>query len=341
MSGEVSRKESHNRNYAVVNRMIEKPYMAALFLSITFVIFCAGCFWIYDRVVEILLPMAVQGSLLASARDLMVVFITGLFMFAGVSWLLRRGGDARGGLLQQQRALIDAERKALAGVFAASVAHDINNILSGLEGSLSLTGAGASGSYGEGELKSILQQTVHRIAALSQRLSALGRDGMPGEFGEVDVIKVASDAVALARTMARDKGVFVKFSSQEPVMLYANAEMLEQMILNILMNAIDSVVTGGIVELKIKKAEASLLIEIHDGGRGVAPGSQKTLFEVFYSRRPSARGYSLMSVKGCAEAHGGTIEYLDSPLGGTCLRVTLPQERGASLGDATALMHAN
>ena len=104
----------------------------------------------------------------------------------------------------------------------------------------------------------------------------------------------------------------------------ANPTTLRQMLLNLILNAAEATEGKGIIEILIRQTADTALIEVHDNGPGIPLEKRPTLFTAFYTAKSQSAGLGLLSVKVYVELHQGHVEILDSHLGGTCIRITLP-----------------
>jgi signal transduction histidine kinase len=107
---------------------------------------------------------------------------------------------------------------------------------------------------------------------------------------------------------------------------------LQQILLNLLLNAVDAMPQGGDVEVRTAWDQRAneVHIEVADGGRGISPAHADQLFRPFFTTKPGGTGLGLAVSKRLAEQQGGTLRYLPNPGGGTIFRVQLPQAAPAA-----------
>jgi len=111
---------------------------------------------------------------------------------------------------------------------------------------------------------------------------------------------------------------------QPPVLLRADPAALEQLFLNLLLNAAQALDAGGSAACEVRRSERQVEIRIRDTGRGIDPDRVPTIFEPMVSTRTDGTGLGLTIARRIAEAHGGQIEIESSRSVGTTAVVTLP-----------------
>jgi signal transduction histidine kinase len=114
--------------------------------------------------------------------------------------------------------------------------------------------------------------------------------------------------------------------ASDPVIPCDN-EQMTQVLLNILMNALQILPHGGRIEVSTSDAGGSLCIDIADDGPGIDPAERSKVFEAFFFQREGGIGLGLAIVQQIVVAHGGEIEAKASPLGGALFRILLPRVR--------------
>ena len=105
-----------------------------------------------------------------------------------------------------------------------------------------------------------------------------------------------------------------------------DAEKLQQLFLNLVMNAIDAMPDGGTLAVHLAPCEAGIEVRVSDTGKGVAPGDLDRIFDPFYTTKGSGAGFGLglAVANGIVVDHGGSIEVESAPAEGTEFRIVLP-----------------
>lgn len=251
-------------------------------------------------------------------------------------------------LRQSQALLIRQEKLASLGRMAAGVAHELNNPLSAVAGFAEALQRHAScGECGGGtrfgdcqEYLAMIQAEVGRAATIVRRLLDFARQRPPA-FRDVDLYRAVQDAASFVERQASlaDRRIVV-----EPVPdsfeVLGDAQMLQQVFLNLLTNALDAVEGGGEVRVRLARVPAppparppaprpSGWVEaiVSDSGIGVTPEQLGKVFDPFYTTKEVGKGtgLGLAICQSIVEQHGGTIRFESAGIGqGATVTVRLP-----------------
>lgn len=265
---------------------------------------------------------------LERVKGILFVVTTGALLYV-IAWLLLARVKTQEEILVSQRdTLIGSEHRSLAGSFAASVAHDINNVLAVASGNAELLAAPAGRAETKENAADAMTQEFVDLSALSHRLMALGRERSEVERIARDLAPVVERAVELARRHERLRQCKITTRLAEKIVLPIDEVLIDRMLLNLILNAADATDGAGRIEVRLTADAEAVFIEVHDDGHGVNEDVKKAIFEPFYTSKPNGLGLGLVSVKVCAEAHGGSVDVSQSDLGGAAFRVRLPRAAG-------------
>lgn len=307
-----------------------RPLRTALALAALYATVCGAYIWLSGDWAAGRAASVAELERIELWKGLGFIGATALAFFVFAAILLRRVAGQRAEILRHREALLDSERRALVGSFAASLAHDLRNTLMVMEGHAEMLREEPD-PHSVAQAASELGKASESLRALAGHLVEVGRSGLPGSEAELRPSAVARDAVALARGHTALRGVHVECEVEETPPARLNAAMLQQALLNLLLNAAEARPQGRIrVRLAAEGGEA--LLEVHDAGPGVPPGRRAEVFEAFVSSKERGSGLGLLSVKACAEWHGGSVTVDASPLGGACFRMRLPLEGSSGPG---------
>jgi two-component system NtrC family sensor kinase len=235
-----------------------------------------------------------------------------------------------GELQSTQRQLIHGEKLASVGRLAAGVAHEIGNPLAAVLGLLELLREGDLSAEQSREFLARISNETERINGIIRDLLDFTRkDTELDEPRETADLRTAiHDAVSLVRPQkdSRDIVIDVAVDADVPRVLGAQRRLM-QVVLNLLLNAIDALAGSGRVEIRVHTdaAARSVLLRVQDDGPGIAPEIANVLFEPFSTTKPPGKGTGL----GLAVAHAivdalqGTIEARNRSEGGACFEVRL------------------
>jgi PAS domain S-box-containing protein len=230
--------------------------------------------------------------------------------------------------LQQQ--VIRAERLATLGELAAGVVHELNNPLTSITvyAEYLVKKLGASGADAADLEK------LRRIGASAQRILRFSRDlvqyARPSgrDLEPVDVAAVVRQSVSICDHLIERGGITltVEVDPELPV-IQAIAGQLEQVLINLITNAVHAVESGGQVVVRARPdGPQVILLEVADSGPGVPDEDRERIFEPFFTTKPDGKGtgLGLPIVRNIVEQHRGEIAVDRSDLGGASFRVVLP-----------------
>jgi signal transduction histidine kinase len=233
-------------------------------------------------------------------------------------------------LQQREHEVLRAEQLAAVGQVAAGVAHELRNPLAAIK---MLVQTGLEGEPASGLPPDDLAVIEHEIRRMEQYLKTFLDFARPprSERRRTDLLAVIRRALALVEGRAAQKKVTVLLepAAAGPVTLEIDPEQVNQVLVNLLLNALDVLPRGGTVRVEVEERPATATVEVrvHDNGPGIAPRVRERLFEPFVSGKEDGLGLGLSICKRLIEAHGGTIRAADGRGGGTVFAFTLPCER--------------
>lgn len=228
---------------------------------------------------------------------------------------------------EAQTALIQAEKLAIAGKLAASLAHEINNPLQSVIGCLGLAQESLAGG---GEIERYLQvglEELRRARDVVARLRDMQRPSDPVETKPTDVKLLLQKALTLTRKRCQERNVEVIFHPEDdlsPVMVVP--DRMQQVFLNLILNAIEAMPQGG----KLRVAATSTMdpegidVSFTDNGVGIATDVMPRLFEPFVTTKEDGLGLGLHVSQNIVDEHGGRIDLDSKPGEGTTFTVWLP-----------------
>jgi two-component system NtrC family sensor kinase len=250
--------------------------------------------------------------------------------------------DAEKALLGQQ--LIGASRLAELGEMAAGFAHEINNPLQIISSELSLIRVLQTEMVESGEIKpgdtvdqvnDSIDQIKTQIGRCSRITAAILKFGRQGETRQedLDLAVVVPEIVQMVTKKAEVHGIHLdRRMPDTPIRVNADASRLQQVLLNLLNNAMDAIIdqqgtAGGVIAVTLKKNDHSqAMISVQDNGTGISPENMEKIFSPFFTTKPVGKGTGLgLSVcYGIIQQMGGKME-VDSQMGkGTTFSITLP-----------------
>ncbi len=297
----------------------------ALVLALVYLVTCSLYIIASDRWVASITDATEIQLRIQTYKGITFVALTSLLIFGLSRRMLRRIARDQQRLHNQQQALVEAERRATAGLIAHAVAHDMNNVLTvGMANVELLRSHGAIDADGNAMLNDIAQ-SFERLHDLSRRMAHTGRSDESPRAQSGNLMELVRTECRQMRRHRAAEQCTITESGPERVELSLMPSLIHDLLQNLLLNAVEAAPIGGRVEVRVSDSPREAVIEVHDNGPGVPADRRVHIFDALYTTKPNGMGLGLLSVKAAVKAHGGRIEVLDSPLGGACFRVVLPK----------------
>lgn len=227
-------------------------------------------------------------------------------------------------LQRSQQTLVQASKLAALGEVTALMAHEVRTPLGILRSSAQMLRSETQLSRDGKELLAIIESETARLNRLVSSMLDSARSRAP-QLKPTDLHALIVHAVALLAAQARDRGVTVSLDlGASRFVCDADAEQFTQVMLNLVMNALQILPRGGQVRVGTRSDEGRLRIEVADNGPGIAADEREHLFEPFVFKREGGVGLGLAVVRQIVRAHGGEVAADASPTGGALFRVSLP-----------------
>ncbi len=230
-------------------------------------------------------------------------------------------------LEQREREVLRAEQLAAVGQVAAGVAHELRNPLTSVK-MLVQTGMEDPQATGlPAEDLAIIEHEIRRMEACIQSFLDFARPPS-AERRQTDLVAVIHRALTLVEGRARRQHVHLQADLPAgPVELLLDAAQIRQVLVNLLLNALDALPHGGTIRVSLRAAtvgEPFIAVSVHDTGPGIASSIQPRLFQPFVSGKETGLGLGLSISRRLIESHGGTITGENDPQGGAVFTFTLP-----------------
>lgn len=223
--------------------------------------------------------------------------------------------------------LMQSQKLAALGVMAGGIAHEIRN-------PLAICSSAAQFLLEEGltpqfirECAQRLQSGIHKASNIIENLLRFARPSESLETAPVDLAATLQEPLALVANQAKLQKVAIKLRlPREPVVSNGVASLLQQVFMNLYLNALHAMPQGGAITVTLEKGEGEAVVRVADTGRGIAPEDLGKIFDPFYTRSPVGRGIGLgLSITySIVQQHLGAVE-VESQVGrGSTFLVRLP-----------------
>lgn len=230
-------------------------------------------------------------------------------------------------LEKSQDQLIRAEKLAATGKIAASLAHEINNPLQAIHNCLHLVIHKSSlGQDKRLEYLSMAQEEVERLIDLVQRMLDFYRPSKE-TVTPVDIEALLDDVLSLAAKRLQHARVMVHRDATSPLPLVDGvSNLLKQVFLNIIINAVEAMPSGGDLYIETTRDERrqEVSISFTDAGEGIPVAELANIFDPFFTTKPKGTGLGLSVSHGIIERHGGRIDVRSNVGKGSTFTVRLP-----------------
>jgi len=228
-----------------------------------------------------------------------------------------------------ERQLVQADKLSSIGLLAAGVAHEVNTPLAVISTYAQILAKQISEDEQKSKLLDKIAKQTFRASEIVNSLLSFSRTSTT-EFVELDVGKVIQETLNLVEHQLRKSAIEVKLDTQPALPpVKGNAGKLQQVFLNLFLNARDAMEAGGTLAIHVWSEEGFARIDVADSGQGIQPENLARIYDPFFTTKAARKGTGLgLSVTyGIVREHGGTIEVESRWGAGSRFRVELPLAR--------------
>lgn len=267
-------------------------------------------------------------------------------------------GNAPGALLtlhdvaaqeELEREIEVARRMASIGRLTAGVGHEVKNPINAMVVHLELLRSKlASGAPPDGAQRhvDVLSSEMGRLDRVVQTLADFSRPMEP-RFQEQDLLPIVQAVVQLVAAEAEKANISIAIAEvtpSTPLRVVADAELLRQALLNIVLNAMQAMPGGGAIQIQLSRERGSAVVSIRDTGTGIPPEKLDRIFDLYFTTKTTGSGIGLALTYRIVQMHGGVIAVASdanaaSPEHGTTFSLRLPltgRNTSASIPAVTA-----
>ncbi len=229
-----------------------------------------------------------------------------------------------------QAQLVESEKMAALGTMAKGMAHEFNNILGGISGLAEDLAQDVEDEDSKQAL-AVIQKTSRRALVITENLLRFSR-GTPHSKSQVDLGEVVEQSAALLEPEASKRRIEIKLKQRSLSPIVTDGRGLQQVFLNLLINALHASEDGVFIEIEMMETEQHQTVSIRDHGRGIPQGDLARIFEPFFSTKaqedgPGGTGLGLSVARGIVEKIGGTLAVKSGGVGlGSEFLVQIPKE---------------
>jgi PAS domain S-box-containing protein len=242
--------------------------------------------------------------------------------------------------------LLQSQKMEAIGQLAGGVAHDFNNILQAMRSNIEIAEQEIAPDSHAGSHLAEIRHSAERASDLTRQLLAFGRrQVMQPEI--IDLHEQVTHTVSLLDRVIGEQLTIVVNEPDSPTMVRADARQLEQVLINLCVNARDAMPSGGAISItigsrhidQVLEDDASWVsggryasLEVRDTGIGMDEATRSQVFEPFFTTKPigEGTGLGLATVFGIVKQHEGFIDVESAPGEGTTVTILLPLVDGPS-----------
>ncbi|MEM1231717.1 MAG: ATP-binding protein [Pseudomonadota bacterium] len=252
--------------------------------------------------------------------------------FAGVIRDLTEQKDAMAHIAEQRERLAQVGRLSTMGEMTASIAHEINQPLTAIamysQACQRLLDRERLDRDKLAEALGKLSKQALRAGAVIERIQRFVRNE-DGQREWTDLSRLLRELILLTEPDAKLHSIALAFDVDRTIMCHCDPVQIQQVVINLIRNAIDAMYTQGStgparVRVELHEADQQALIRVIDSGPGIADDDADAVFEAFHSTKADGMGMGLSICRSIAEAHRGALSFTNNPDAGCTFELRLP-----------------
>jgi len=228
---------------------------------------------------------------------------------------------------KQEEMRLQLERShqlSMVGQIAAGVAHEIKNPLASIKGAVEIISDKNTSADDKEEFRGILFSEIKRMDSTISEFLNFARP-KETKLEKLDLSELIPATIKSVEAHALHQGVTIQQDIEDGIVIMGDKEKLHELMLNLLLNAIQVSEPDSIIEVWLERQNSSTaVLAIKDSGEGIKEADIDRIFEPFYTTKASGTGLGLAIVKAIVESHNGNIEVESRPGQGAQFEVTLP-----------------
>jgi PAS domain S-box-containing protein len=230
--------------------------------------------------------------------------------------------------LKLEAELLRSQKFAALGVMAGGIAHEIRNPLAICSSAAQFLLKEDISTEFQKECGEKIYAGIQRASIIIENLLRYARPSTNSNMEEVSINYLVKETIPLIQNQAKIQKIIIKINlCQQDVLVYANTSMLQQVLINLFLNAIQSMPDGGMITLSIICSGKEVTLRLVDNGPGISKQNLDKIFDPFYTTSPVGRGTGLgLSISySIIKQHKGTVEVESREGDGCTFSVRLPR----------------
>ncbi len=294
-----------------------------ILLTIIIIIAIVLAFWISARIANPIQQLTVYSRRIGEDLDHSMQNIDGNLEVNELNSAFNRMiADLR----QSREHLVRVSKLAAVGEMAAMLAHEVRTPLGIMRSSAQML---SRQSYMDERGREMLDYMLQECDRINDLVSNLLESARPREpvFAPYEIDKLITHVIELVHNEAEKKNIRIEFHSKQNLeTITCDRDQFIQVLLNLIMNAIQNITDNGHILITATASEQQALISIEDDGPGIAIEQRQRILEPFVSQRTGGVGLGLPIVQEILQMHQGKLSISDSQLGGAQFQITIPLE---------------
>lgn len=223
--------------------------------------------------------------------------------------------------------LTRADRLASIGSLASGLAHDIKSPLHSINAALEMLCAGCHAKTGgRHQVVDAIRGQLNRIIGITDDMLHIAKPRAPS-LELCELTGILDQTLDLLKHQINQKHLAVEtVVDTDDVSFVADPDKLQQVLLNLLLNAIQASYPNGAVRVHVSGNEDQLVLRVQDSGPGIGPELEAQIFEPFYTTKQDGNGLGLAMTRSLIEQHHGTINLVTHDGSGACFEIAIPRQ---------------
>ncbi len=237
-----------------------------------------------------------------------------------------------------EQRLVQADKLSSIGLLAAGVAHEVNTPLAVISTYAQMLAKQVAEDQAKSQILDKIAKQTFRASEIVNSLLNFSRTSTTS-FGPVNLNRTVQETISLLEHQFQKAGIVIRTDfAAAPPMLQGNAGKLQQVFLNLFLNARDAMQSGGRLEVRTWRDGERAHVEVADTGTGIATENLHRIYDPFFTTKAARKGTGLgLSVSyGIIREHDGSIEVSNRPAGGACFHLAFPLAGASSTAPAAS-----
>src|SRR5271167_4706424 len=218
-----------------------------------------------------------------------------------------------------------SRRLAAIGRLTSGVAHEVKNPINAIVVHLELLREKMRAVDPDGRRHlDIIGREIHRLDRVVQTLVDFNRP-VELRLSDFDLRRLAEEVVSLASPEAARQGVDVRTNfAREPLPVRADADLIKQALLNVVLNGVQAMSGGGLLQIVARRLDGAVTIEVRDQGSGIPPEIRDKIYNLYFTTKRTGSGIGLAMSYRVMQLHNGALDFVTEMGRGTTFRLLLP-----------------